>query len=119
MAEVFLDHLTKTFQGPGRKTVAAVQDLSLRVQDKELIVLAGPSGCGKTTTLRLIAGFETPGTGAISLGERIVNNVAPKDRDVAMVFQIYALYPHMTVYENIAFGLKARRLPRLEIQQRV
>jgi len=91
----------------------------LAVEEKELLVLVGPSGCGKTTLLRLIAGLEEPDSGTISIGGRIVNDVSPKDRDVAMVFQSPALYPHLTVYENIAFGLRIRKLPRDEVERRV
>ncbi len=97
----------------------AVNDLSLHAADRELIVLVGPSGCGKTTTLRLIAGFESPGSGVICIGDRTVNELAPRDRDVSMVFQNYALYPHMTVYKNLAFGLKMRSVPKPQIEQAV
>jgi len=119
MAQVVLDHLTKVFQGPGGERVRAVDNLSLVVEDKELVVLVGPSGCGKTTTLRLIAGLEDPTAGTISVNGQVVNALSPRDRDIAMVFQSYALYPHMSVYENMAFGLKLRHCPRSEIDKRV
>ena len=99
--------------------VRAVDDLSLHAADRELIVLVGPSGCGKTTTLRLIAGLEHPSSGVIRIGDRTVNEIAPRDRDVSMVFQSYALYPHMTVYKNLAFGLKMRSVPRPQIEKAV
>jgi len=97
----------------------AVDEFSLHVEDREFIVLVGPSGCGKTTTLRLVAGLELPDAGEIRIGDRVVNDVAPRDRDVAMVFQNYALYPHMTVFKNMAFALKLRRLKKPEITERV
>ncbi|MDD7387066.1 MAG: ATP-binding cassette domain-containing protein, partial [Firmicutes bacterium] len=93
------------------KGVVAVQDFNLEIKDKEFIVLVGPSGCGKSTTLRMIAGLEEISEGELYIGDRLVNDVAPKDRDIAMVFQNYALYPHMTVYENMAFALKLRHTP--------
>jgi multiple sugar transport system ATP-binding protein len=105
MASVTLRNLTKTF-----KNVLAVNNVNLEIRDKEFLVLVGPSGCGKTTALRMIAGLEEASSGEILIGERLVNDVSPKDRDIAMVFQNYALYPHMTVYENMAFGLKLRML---------
>lgn len=119
MPRVVLEHLTKTFEGPKGERIRAVADLGLSVEDKELLVLAGPSGCGKTTTLRLIAGLEEPDGGTIGIDGLSMNEVLPKQRDVAMVFQNPALYPHMSAYENMAFGLKLRKLPRAEIQQRV
>ena len=119
MAQVVLEHLTKVFQGPGGESVRAVDNACLVVEDKELLVLVGPSGCGKTTTLRLIAGLEEPTDGRISLSGRVVNDLPPKARDVAMVFQNFALYPHMSVQDNLAFGLKLRHLPRAEIDPRV
>lgn len=119
MARVVLEQLTKVFQGPGGEPIRVVDNLSLAVEDKELLVLVGPSGCGKTTTLRLIAGLEEPTGGSVSLDGQIVNTLAPKDRDVAMVFQNGALYPHMSVYENLAFGLKLRQYSRAEIETRV
>ena len=119
MAQVGLEHLTKEFKGPGRERIRAVDDACLAVDDKELLALVGPSGCGKTTTLRLIAGLEEPTAGAITINGQAVNGLPPKDRDVAMVFQHYALYPHMSVYDNMAFGLKLRHFPSAEIAQRV
>mgnify|MGYP000770734398 FL=1 len=101
------------------KGVVAVQEFSLDIKDKEFIVLVGPSGCGKSTTLRMIAGLEEISEGELYIGDRLVNDVAPKDRDIAMVFQNYALYPHMTVYKNIAFGLELRKTPKDEIDRRV
>ena len=117
MAVVSLDSISKTYLG--KPPVSAVEELSLRVADKELLVLVGPSGCGKTTTLRMIAGLEQPTAGLVTIGGRVVNDVAPKDRDIAMVFQNYALYPHMTVFKNMAFGLKMRRVPKTEIREKV
>ena len=119
MAQVGLEHLTRVFKGPGGESIRAVDDACLVVGDKELLALVGPSGCGKTTTLRLIAGLEEPTAGAISINGQAVNGLSPKDRDVALVFQHYALYPHMSVYDNMAFGLKLRHLPRAEIARRV
>lgn len=115
MANVRYDHVTKQFS----ETVKAVNDLSLDIKDKEFLVLVGPSGCGKTTALRLLAGLEDITSGIISIGDRVVNDVAPKDRDIAMVFQSYALYPHMSVYDNMAFGLKLRKMSKTEIDKRV
>ena len=97
----------------------AVQDFNLHIADKEFIVLVGPSGCGKSTTLRMIAGLEDISGGELTIGGKLMNDVEPKDRDIAMVFQSYALYPHMTVYENMAFSLKLKKLPKDEIDQRV
>jgi len=114
MATVTYDHVNKKFG-----ETSAVKDLNLAVRDEEFLVLVGPSGCGKTTALRMLAGLEEQTTGDIFIGERRVNDVAPKDRDIAMVFQNYALYPHMSVYDNIAFGLKLRNVPRPEIERRV
>src|SRR5512143_515173 len=114
MAGVVYDHVTKQFGD-----VTAVNDLSLDVADKEFLVLVGPSGCGKTTALRLLAGLEEISAGSIYIGDRVVNDVPPKDRDIAMVFQSYALYPHMSVYDNMAFGLKLRKTPKSEIDSRV
>ena len=119
MPRIVLEHLTKTFEGPKGERIRAIEDLGLSVEDKELLVLAGPSGCGKTTTLRLIAGLEQPDGGTISIDGQSMNGVLPKLRDVAMVFQNPALYPHMSVQENMAFGLKLRKLPRAEIERRV
>src|SRR5436189_2188143 len=107
MAQVRLDNITKLYPGG----VKAVDDVSLTVADREFVVLVGPSGCGKSTTLRMIAGLEEVTSGTIRIGERVVNDIPPKDRDIAMVFQNYALYPHMTVYKNMAFGLTLRTLP--------
>jgi multiple sugar transport system ATP-binding protein len=114
MAGVLLDHVTKKFG-----EVTAVSDLNIQIQDREFLVLVGPSGCGKSTALRMIAGLEEITGGDIYIGDRRVNDVAPKDRDIAMVFQSYALYPHMSVYDNMAFGLKLRKRPRQEIERRV
>jgi multiple sugar transport system ATP-binding protein len=115
MAQVVLDRVEKIYKG----NVRAVKGISLHIDDGQFVVLVGPSGCGKSTTLRMIAGLEEISSGTISIGDRVVNAVAPKDRDIAMVFQNYALYPHMTVYENMAFGLKLRKTPKAEIQKRV
>ena len=114
MADVTLTHVTKNFGD-----FTAVDDLSMVVEDGKFTVLVGPSGCGKTTTLRMVAGLEQPTGGEIEIGERTVNDVPPKDRDIAMVFQNYALYPHMDVYNNMAFGLKLRKTPKAEIKSRV
>jgi len=114
MASVTYDHVTKKFG-----EVAAVNDLNIQVDDKEFLVLVGPSGCGKTTALRCLAGLEEITDGNIMIGDRVVNDVAPKDRDIAMVFQSYALYPHLSVYENMAFGLKLRKVPKNDIKRRV
>ena len=115
MAQVILERVTKMYPGG----ILAVKDVSLTVADRELLVLVGPSGCGKSTTLRIVAGLEEATEGVVRIGDRVVYDVAPKDRDIAMVFQNYALYPHMTVFENMAFGLKLRKYPKAEIQQRV
>ncbi|MCI0493736.1 sn-glycerol-3-phosphate ABC transporter ATP-binding protein UgpC [candidate division KSB1 bacterium] len=115
MASVKLRNVKKVFE----KQVTAVEDVNIDIQDKEFVVLVGPSGCGKSTTLRMIAGLEEISGGEIYIGDRLVNDVPPKDRDIAMVFQNYALYPHMTVYQNMAFGLKLRKYPKSEIEQRV
>lgn len=114
MAGVTFNHVSKDF---GDQRV--VTDLTIEVQDKEFLVFVGPSGCGKSTSLRMLAGLEEITEGEILIGDRVVNNVAPKDRDVAMVFQSYALYPHMTVYDNMAFGLKLRKTPKKIIDERV
>ena len=114
MASVTFEHVWKKFGD-----VVAVQDLNLAIQDKEFLVLVGPSGCGKTTSLRCLAGLEEITEGKVMIGDQVVNDVAPKDRDIAMVFQSYALYPHMTVYDNMAFGLKLRKMPKDEIDRRV
>ena len=115
MASITFKHVEKTY--PGNVTV--VPDLNLEIQDKEFVILVGPSGCGKSTTLRMIAGLEDITSGELYIGDRVVNDVAPKDRDIAMVFQNYALYPHMTVYKNIAFGLNLQKIPQEEIDRRV
>jgi multiple sugar transport system ATP-binding protein len=114
MAQVVMKDLNKKYD-----EVHAVKDVNLHVRDKEFVVLVGPSGCGKSTTLRMVAGLEEITAGEIVIGDRIVNDLPPKDRDIAMVFQNYALYPHMTVYDNMAFGLKMRKFPKPEIQKRV
>lgn len=114
MASVLLEHVSKSY---GNQEV--VKDVNLDIQDKEFLVLLGPSGCGKTTTLRMIAGLESLSKGRIRIAGRDVSDVPPKDRDIAMVFQNYALYPHMTVFDNIAFGLRMRRVPREEVRRRV
>jgi len=114
LADIVLEHLTKHFG-----TVVAVEDLNLRVRDKEFLTLLGPSGCGKTTTMRLVAGLETPTSGNIYIGDRLINDVSPRDRDVAMVFQNYALYPHMKVYDNLAFPLRMRKYAKLEIEKKI
>ena len=115
MANVLLKHLDKTYPNGYH----AVRDVNLEIADGEFIVLVGPSGCGKSTTLRMVAGLEEATGGEIWIGDRLVNDVAPGDRDIAMVFQNYALYPHMSVYQNMAFGLKMRRTPKAEIDKRV
>jgi len=114
MATVTFDHVTKNFG-----EVVAVDGLDLEIRDGEFMVLVGPSGCGKTTSLRMIAGLEDVTAGTIRIGDRVVNDVPPKDRDIAMVFQSYALYPHMTVRDNLAFGLKLRKVAKAEIERRV
>jgi multiple sugar transport system ATP-binding protein len=114
MANVIIKGLTKKFN-----EYTAVDDLNIEIKDKEFAVLVGPSGCGKTTTLRIIAGLEDASAGQIYIGDKLVNNVQPKDRDIAMVFQNYALYPHMDVYNNMAVGLRLRKYPQKEIEERV
>ena len=114
MAQVVLKDLNKKFD-----EIHAVKDLNVQIRDKEFIVLVGPSGCGKSTTLRMVAGLEGITSGEIYIGDRLVNNLPPKERDTAIVFQNYALYPHMTVYDNMAFGLKMRKLPKADIEKRV
>jgi multiple sugar transport system ATP-binding protein len=114
MAQVLMKDLNKKYD-----EVHAVKDVNLHIRDKEFMVLVGPSGCGKSTTLRMVAGLEEITGGQILIGERVVNDLPPKDRDIAMVFQNYALYPHMTVYDNMAFGLKMRKFPKPEIAKRV
>src|SRR6266446_3416290 len=115
MANVLLDHVTKEFPGG----VVALDDLNLEIQDGEFMIFLGPSGCGKSTTLRLVAGLEKATSGRIAIGGKVVNHVTPRDRDIAMVFQNYALYPHMTVYRNLAFGLRERKVPKQEIDVKV
>ena len=115
MATVELKNLTKVYDG----NVKAVDSINIDIQDREFVVLVGPSGCGKSTTLRMVAGLEDITNGELYIDEKIVNDVPPKDRDIAMVFQNYALYPHMSVYDNMAFGLKIRKFPKDEIDQRV
>jgi len=123
MAKVTLKNVCKSYlsdHGKEKgKTAVAVKDFNLEVNDREFVVFVGPSGCGKSTTLRMIAGLEEITEGEIYIGDRLVNDVRPKDRDIAMVFQNYALYPHMTVYENLSFGLKLRNFPKTEIKKRV
>jgi multiple sugar transport system ATP-binding protein len=114
MAQVVIRNLNKKFD-----EVHAVKDVNLEIRDKEFVVLVGPSGCGKTTTLRMVAGLESITSGNVLIGDKIVNDLPPMDRDIAMVFQNYALYPHMSVYQNMAFGLKMRKFERAEIAQRV
>ena len=108
MAEIEYDSVAKVYPDGTR----AVHDFDLEIEDGELMVLVGPSGCGKTTALRMLAGLEEISEGEIRIGDRVVNDLTPKDRDIAMVFQSYALYPHMTVFDNMAFGLKLRKRPR-------
>src|SRR4029079_18312083 len=115
MAEIAYESVSKVYPDGTQ----AVHDLDLEIGDAELMVLVGPSGCGKTTALRMLAGLEEISDGEIRIGDRIVNDLTPKDRDIAMVFQSYALYPHMTVYDNLAFGLKLHKVPKKEIKERV
>ncbi len=115
MASLSLQHVTKVYPNG----FEAVKDFNLDIEDKEFIIFVGPSGCGKSTTLRMIAGLEDISSGTLKIGDRVVNDVEPKDRDIAMVFQNYALYPHMTVYDNMAFGLKLRKVPKQEIDKMV
>src|SRR6266566_4990351 len=114
MARVLFEHVYKRF---GK--VEVVHDINLDIVDKEFLVLVGPSGCGKSTCLRMVAGLDEASEGDIYIGDRIVNGVDPKDRDIAMVFQNYALYPHMTVFDNMAFGLKLRHVPKEQVKKRV
>src|SRR5258708_2748333 len=114
MGQVVLKGINKFYE-----SVHAVKDVNLQIRDKEFVVFVGPSGCGKTTTLRMSAGLEAISSGAISIDGNVVNELAPMDRDIAMVFQNYALYPHMSVYDNMAFGLKMRKFEKPEIDQRV
>ena len=115
MASLSLKHINKTYPNG----FEAVKDFNLEIEDKEFIIFVGPSGCGKSTTLRMIAGLEDISSGELKIGDKVVNDVEPKDRDIAMVFQNYALYPHMTVYDNMAFGLKLRKVPKPEIDKMV
>ena len=115
MAGVTFDHVYKRYAGD----VVAITDMSVEIKDKEFMVLVGPSGCGKSTALRIIAGLEEITEGTVKIDDRVVNDMAPKDRDIAMVFQSYALYPHMSVYDNLSFGLKLRHTPKAEIDKRV
>ncbi len=116
MARVIFDGVTKAYAG---NTQAAVQDLNMEIYDREFLVLVGPSGCGKSTAMRMVAGLEEITGGRIIIGDRVVNDLPPKDRDVAMVFQSYALYPHMTVRDNLAYPLKLRKVPKAERETRV
>src|SRR3954466_295644 len=115
MAVVELEHVAKVYDDGTR----AVNDLNLDIQDGEFVVLVGPSGCGKTTALRMVAGLEEISEGVLKIGDRVVNDMTPRERDIAMVFQSYALYPHLTVYDNIAFSLKLHKTPKTEIDRRV
>jgi len=115
MASIKFEHITKIYPG----NVVAVKDFDFVIEDKEFVILVGPSGCGKSTTLRMIAGLEDITSGELYIGDELVNDIEPKDRDIAMVFQNYALYPHMTVYKNLAFGLKMRKIPTAEIDVKV
>jgi len=119
MAKVTLTNIYKIYSGDKGKDVTAVRDFNIEIADREFVVFVGPSGCGKSTTLRMVAGLEEISRGDIHIGDQRVNDVPPKDRDIAMVFQNYALYPHMSVYENMAFGLKLRKFSKAEIQKRV
>ena len=119
MACIVIEHLSKFFAGPHGERIRAVDDLSLTVEEGELLAIVGPSGCGKTTTLRLLSGLEVPSSGSIVMDGRLMNDVAPKDRDIAMVFQNPALYPHLTARENISFGLRLRKCPRPELERRL
>ncbi len=114
MASLSLRQVGKIYQGG----VIGAKDVNLEIADKEFIILVGPSGCGKSTTLRMIAGLEEISEGELYIDDKLVNDVAPKDRDIAMVFQNYALYPHMTVYDNMAFGLKLRKVPKAVIKEK-
>jgi len=119
MSKVTLKNVYKIYPGDKGRDVTAVRDFNIEIADREFMVFVGPSGCGKSTTLRMVAGLEEISRGDIYIGEQRVNDVPPKDRDIAMVFQNYALYPHMSVYENMAFGLKLRKFPKAEIRKRV
>ena len=115
MASLSLQHINKTYPNG----FEAVKDFNLEIEDKEFIIFVGPSGCGKSTTLRMVAGLEEITSGTLKIGDKVMNDVEPKDRDIAMVFQNYALYPHMTVYDNMAFGLKLRKVPKDQIDKMV
>jgi ABC-type sugar transport system ATPase subunit len=115
MADVAFDHVSKRYPGG----VEAIKNMTFGVNDKEFMVLVGPSGCGKSTALRMVAGLESVSGGTVSIGGKVVNNVPPKDRDIAMVFQSYALYPHMSVYDNLAYGLRQRKTAKAVIDARV
>src|SRR6185437_11025789 len=115
MATVSMDKINKVYENGFH----AVKDIDMEVADGEFLVLVGPSGCGKTTALRMVAGLEDISSGTLRIGERVVNTLSPRDRDIAMVFQSYALYPHMTVADNISYGLKIRRMDKAEIDRRV
>ena len=115
MASIRLKDIRKTYEDG----VTVIDKMNLEINDKEFIILVGPSGCGKSTTLRMIAGLEEISGGELYIGDKVVNKVSPKDRDIAMVFQSYALYPHMNVYKNMAFGLKNRKVPKDEIDKKV
>jgi multiple sugar transport system ATP-binding protein len=121
MAELILEHISKTYAGHAKRDLPpkAIDDISFTVKDKEFMVIVGPSGCGKSTLLRMIAGLEDISNGVLSIDGKRINELSPKDRDIAMVFQNYALYPHMTVYDNLAFGLKLKRYSKIEIRSRV
>lgn len=115
MASLSLQHINKTYPNGFQ----AVKDFNLEIEDKEFIIFVGPSGCGKSTTLRMVAGLEEISSGTLKIGDKVMNDVEPKDRDIAMVFQNYALYPHMTVFDNMAFGLKLRKVPKDEIKAKL
>ena len=115
MAQVAFERVSKIYPDGTR----AVNDINLDIRDGEFMVLVGPSGCGKTTALRMVAGLEEISEGVLKIGDRVVNHVPSRDRDIAMVFQSYALYPHLSVYENIAFGLRLKKMPKAEIDERV
>src|ERR1700677_2800904 len=119
MAKVIIENISKTYAGEKGREVRAVENVNLEIEDREFMVFVGPSGCGKSTTLRMIAGLEEISKGSVYIDGKKVNDVPPKDRDIAMVFQNYALYPHMSVYQNMAFGLQLRHYPKAEIATRV
>lgn len=119
MSKVSLKNIYKIYHSDNEPDVTAVDNFNLEIEDKEFVILVGPSGCGKSTTLRMIAGLEEISKGELMIGDTLANDIEPKDRDIAMVFQNYALYPHMTVYDNMAFGLKLRKMPKADIKKRV